>query len=138
MPGQKAAGLRMKQFRCYPHLSCRSKIFITSSNTSNILEIFNIIFFGNSMHMYNIYKLKINNFFGLFFGNLAQGFSSDWWKDKLYLLPTLSVRVMYFMVSQLLSGLLIGHVVTFSHNSVDKYPGEKYILKMSFFAYIGL
>ena len=25
---------------------------------------------------------RINNYFALFFGNIAQGFSRDWWKDK--------------------------------------------------------
>lgn len=47
-----------------------------------------------------------------------------WVLLQLYLLPSMSIRIMYFAVSQLLSSFLIAYVVTFSHNSVDKYPGE--------------
>ncbi|KIH69082.1 stearoyl-CoA 9-desaturase [Ancylostoma duodenale] len=46
-----------------------------------------------------------------------------WVLLQLYLLPSMGVRIMYFCVSQLLSAFLIAYVVTFSHNSVDKYPG---------------
>ncbi|KAK6042504.1 stearoyl-CoA 9-desaturase [Cooperia oncophora] len=47
-----------------------------------------------------------------------------WVLLQLYLLPSMGVRIMYFAVSQLLSAFLIAYVVTFSHNSVDKYPGD--------------
>lgn len=174
---------------------------------------------------------KLNDFFGVFFGNVCQGFSRDWWKDKhnthhaatniidhdgdidlapliafipedlakykiplekfilkfipyqhlyftamlplirpswtsqslifafaegsseflvyrrnafieqaalllhwawvllqLYLLPSWTIAVGYFFISQFLGGFLIGHVVTFNHNSVDKYPANSRLL----------
>ncbi len=40
-----------------------------------------------------------------------------WVFFQLWLLPTNTIRVLYFLISQL------GHVVTFSHNPVDKFPG---------------
>ncbi|CAJ0601473.1 unnamed protein product [Cylicocyclus nassatus] len=51
-----------------------------------------------------------------------------WVLFQLYLLPTMSTRVMYFCVSQLLSATLIAYVVTFSHNSVDKFPANSRLL----------
>lgn len=47
-----------------------------------------------------------------------------WVFYQLFLLPTWPLRVAYFIISQMGGGLLIAHVVTFNHNSVDKYPGE--------------
>uniref|UniRef100_A0A158QLE0 FA_desaturase domain-containing protein n=1 Tax=Haemonchus placei TaxID=6290 RepID=A0A158QLE0_HAEPC len=47
---------------------------------------------------------------------------------QLYLLPSMSIRVLYFAISQLLSAFLIAFVVTFSHNSVDKYPANSRLL----------
>ena len=175
---------------------------------------------------------RLNNYFALFFGNIAQGFSRDWWKDKhnehhaatnivdqdgdidlapliamvpsdlrkykeplqklilkivpyqhlyftlmlpllrfswtsqsiehvitttsnspyikdkkhaheelfgiilhwswvllqLYYLPNNFIRVLYFLISQLGGGLLIAVVVTFNHNSVNKFPENSRIL----------
>uniref|UniRef100_A0A914WC67 Cytochrome b5 heme-binding domain-containing protein n=1 Tax=Plectus sambesii TaxID=2011161 RepID=A0A914WC67_9BILA len=51
-----------------------------------------------------------------------------WVFFQLWLLPTNSIRVLYFLISQLGGGLLIGHVVTFSHNSVDKFPANSRLL----------
>ncbi|CAI2350166.1 unnamed protein product [Caenorhabditis sp. 36 PRJEB53466] len=51
-----------------------------------------------------------------------------WVIYQLYLLPTWWIRVAYFVISQMGGGLLIGHVVTFNHNSVDKYPANSRIL----------
>uniref|UniRef100_A0A183FM47 FA_desaturase domain-containing protein n=1 Tax=Heligmosomoides polygyrus TaxID=6339 RepID=A0A183FM47_HELPZ len=51
-----------------------------------------------------------------------------WVLLQLYLLPSMSIRIMYFAVSQLLSSFLIAYVVTFSHNSVDKYPANSRLL----------
>ncbi|VDM62714.1 unnamed protein product [Angiostrongylus costaricensis] len=51
-----------------------------------------------------------------------------WVLLQLYLLPSMSVRVMYFVVSQFLSAFLIAHVVTFNHNSVDKFPANSRLL----------
>ncbi|XGW32123.1 hypothetical protein V3C99_010365 [Haemonchus contortus] len=47
---------------------------------------------------------------------------------QLYLLPSMGIRVLYFAISQLLSAFLIAFVVTFSHNSVDKYPANSRLL----------
>ncbi|GMS95011.1 hypothetical protein PENTCL1PPCAC_17186, partial [Pristionchus entomophagus] len=45
-----------------------------------------------------------------------------------YYLPDNSTRLWYFLISQSMCGLLLGHVVTYSHNSVDKYPANSRIL----------
>jgi delta8-fatty-acid desaturase len=41
---------------------------------------------------------------------------------QLYLLPSFQIRLMYFVVSQLFSGWLTAHVVTYNHYSTDKFP----------------
>ncbi|KJH47188.1 stearoyl-CoA 9-desaturase [Dictyocaulus viviparus] len=51
-----------------------------------------------------------------------------WVLLQLYMLPSMSIRMMYFVVSQFLSAFLIAYVVTFSHNSVDKYPANTRLL----------
>lgn len=51
-----------------------------------------------------------------------------WVLLQLYLLPSMWLRIAYFSISQFLSGFLIGHVVTFNHNSVDKYPANSRLL----------
>ncbi|CEF70976.1 Fads2 protein [Strongyloides ratti] len=51
-----------------------------------------------------------------------------WVLGQLYLLPDNTTRIWYFLLSQLLGGFLIGFVVTFNHNSVDKYPENSRIL----------
>uniref|UniRef100_A0A7E5A188 FA_desaturase domain-containing protein n=1 Tax=Panagrellus redivivus TaxID=6233 RepID=A0A7E5A188_PANRE len=45
-----------------------------------------------------------------------------WVLLQLYLLPSNFVRLLYFVISQGLGGLLIAGVVTYNHNSVDKFP----------------
>ncbi|GMT24915.1 hypothetical protein PFISCL1PPCAC_16212, partial [Pristionchus fissidentatus] len=47
---------------------------------------------------------------------------------QLYYLPSNTMRIVYFLISQSLAGLLTGHVVTYSHNSVDKYPANSRLL----------
>ncbi|GMR48427.1 hypothetical protein PMAYCL1PPCAC_18622, partial [Pristionchus mayeri] len=47
---------------------------------------------------------------------------------QLYYLPSNMMRILYFFISQSLAGLLTGHVVTYSHNSVDKYPANSRLL----------
>ncbi|GMT23456.1 hypothetical protein PFISCL1PPCAC_14753, partial [Pristionchus fissidentatus] len=47
---------------------------------------------------------------------------------QLYYMPDNWTRFWYFLISQSLCGLLLGHVVTYSHNSVDKYPANSRIL----------
>uniref|UniRef100_A0AC35U4G7 FA_desaturase domain-containing protein n=1 Tax=Rhabditophanes sp. KR3021 TaxID=114890 RepID=A0AC35U4G7_9BILA len=47
-----------------------------------------------------------------------------WILFQLYCLPDSSTRITYFIISQFLGGFLIGFVVTFNHNSVDKYPAD--------------
>ncbi|CAJ0937378.1 unnamed protein product, partial [Mesorhabditis belari] len=51
-----------------------------------------------------------------------------WVLFQLYLLPSWPLRIAYFLISQAGSGFLIAHVVTFNHNSVDKYPANSRIL----------
>ncbi|KAI1732930.1 fatty acid desaturase domain-containing protein [Ditylenchus destructor] len=51
-----------------------------------------------------------------------------WVLLQLYLLPSNPVRLMYFLLSQLLGGLLIALVVTYNHNSVLKYPKDSPLL----------
>ncbi|CAD6194233.1 unnamed protein product [Caenorhabditis auriculariae] len=51
-----------------------------------------------------------------------------WVLYQLYLLPSLPIAFAYFFISQFLSGFLIAHVVTFNHNSVDKYPANSRLL----------
>ncbi|KAI6181025.1 Stearoyl-CoA 9-desaturase [Aphelenchoides besseyi] len=46
----------------------------------------------------------------------------SWVVFQLYLLPDMTTRLTYFAISQLLSGTFIALVVTFNHNSLDKYP----------------
>uniref|UniRef100_A0A915Q890 Fatty acid desaturase domain-containing protein n=1 Tax=Setaria digitata TaxID=48799 RepID=A0A915Q890_9BILA len=46
----------------------------------------------------------------------------SWVIIQLWLLPTISTKIMYFAISQLGAGFLIAHVVTYSHNSVTKFP----------------
>jgi fatty acid desaturase len=46
----------------------------------------------------------------------------SWVLLQLYLLPSNWIRVLYFLISQLGGGFLVAHVVTYNHNSVDKYP----------------
>ncbi|KAK6747583.1 hypothetical protein RB195_000650 [Necator americanus] len=41
---------------------------------------------------------------------------------QLYLLPTMQIRLMFFIVSQLTGGFLLAHVVTYNHYSVEKFP----------------
>ncbi|VDM83973.1 unnamed protein product [Strongylus vulgaris] len=43
---------------------------------------------------------------------------------QLYLLPTMQDRLMFFAVSQLMGGILLAHVVTYNHYSVEKFPCE--------------
>ncbi|CAI5449812.1 unnamed protein product [Caenorhabditis angaria] len=52
----------------------------------------------------------------------------SWVFYQLWLLPSLPIRLAYFAISQLGGGFLIAHVVTFNHNSVDKYPANSRIL----------
>ncbi|CAB3409512.1 unnamed protein product [Caenorhabditis bovis] len=51
-----------------------------------------------------------------------------WVLYQLYLLPSVPLALAYFAISQFGAGFLIGHVVTFNHNSVDKYPADSRIL----------
>ncbi|CAJ0568102.1 unnamed protein product, partial [Mesorhabditis spiculigera] len=51
-----------------------------------------------------------------------------WVLLQLYLLPSWPLRIAFFLISQGGAGFLIGHVVTFNHNSVDKYPANSRIL----------
>lgn len=46
-----------------------------------------------------------------------------WVFTQLWLLPNAPTRLTYLALSQLGGGFLIGAVVSFNHNSVDKYPG---------------
>uniref|UniRef100_A0A1I8ALK2 FA_desaturase domain-containing protein n=1 Tax=Steinernema glaseri TaxID=37863 RepID=A0A1I8ALK2_9BILA len=48
---------------------------------------------------------------------------------QLYCLPSFSVRVMYFVVSQLFGGFLLAHVVTYNHYSTDKFLHNDKILE---------
>ncbi|KHJ80095.1 hypothetical protein OESDEN_20238 [Oesophagostomum dentatum] len=41
---------------------------------------------------------------------------------QLYLLPTMQTRLTFFIISQLTGGMLLAHVVTYNHYSVDKFP----------------
>jgi hypothetical protein len=47
---------------------------------------------------------------------------------QLYLLPSNTIRIVYFALSQLLGGLFIAAVVSYNHNSVDKYPEHSRLL----------
>jgi delta8-fatty-acid desaturase len=47
-----------------------------------------------------------------------------WVIVQLYLLPSNTIRVIYFLLSQCGGGLLIAHVVTFNHNSTPKFPAN--------------
>ncbi|CAB3409513.1 unnamed protein product [Caenorhabditis bovis] len=40
---------------------------------------------------------------------------------QLYFLPDTPTRIMFFLVSQMVGGFLLAHVVTFNHYSVEKY-----------------
>ncbi|EFO17699.1 FAT-3 protein [Loa loa] len=51
-----------------------------------------------------------------------------WVIFQLWLLPTGSIRILYFAISQLGAGFLIAHVVTYSHNSVTKFPYQSRLL----------
>ncbi|KAK0420684.1 hypothetical protein QR680_014825 [Steinernema hermaphroditum] len=51
-----------------------------------------------------------------------------WVLYQLYLLPTWPIRLAFFFISQFGGGFLIGHVVTYNHNSVDKYPPNSRLL----------
>ena len=44
---------------------------------------------------------------------------------QLSLLPDTTTRLTYLAISQLLGGFFIGVVVTFNHNSVDKFPRKQ-------------
>ncbi|PAV81456.1 hypothetical protein WR25_22276 [Diploscapter pachys] len=52
----------------------------------------------------------------------------SWVFFQLYCLPDWSTRISYFLISQFLAGFLVAHVVTFNHNSVDKYPAHSRLL----------
>ncbi|GMT35093.1 hypothetical protein PFISCL1PPCAC_26390, partial [Pristionchus fissidentatus] len=47
---------------------------------------------------------------------------------QLYLLPDWSTRMTFFLVSQLLGGFLLAHVVTYNHYSTVKFPYNAKIL----------
>lgn len=51
-----------------------------------------------------------------------------WVFGQLYCLPNNTIRLAYFAASQLLSGLFIAVVVSYNHNSVDKYPEHSRLL----------
>lgn len=51
-----------------------------------------------------------------------------WVLLQLYLLPSNSIRLLYFLISQLGSGFLIAHVVSYNHNSVEKFPENSRLL----------
>uniref|UniRef100_A0A915EN69 Fatty acid desaturase domain-containing protein n=1 Tax=Ditylenchus dipsaci TaxID=166011 RepID=A0A915EN69_9BILA len=48
---------------------------------------------------------------------------------QYYFLPNFQTRLMYFAISQLFAGFLIGHVVTYNHYSTDKFPHNAKILE---------
>ncbi|KAK6109817.1 Fatty acid desaturase family protein [Brugia pahangi] len=52
----------------------------------------------------------------------------SWVILQLWLLPTGSIRILYFAISQLGAGFFIAHVVTYSHNSVTKFPYQSRLL----------
>lgn len=52
----------------------------------------------------------------------------SWVFIQLYFLPNILTRIIYFYVSQLLGGLFIGVVVSYNHNSVEKFPGFNTII----------
>ncbi|VDO32429.1 unnamed protein product [Brugia timori] len=52
----------------------------------------------------------------------------SWVFLQLWLLPTGSIRILYFAISQLGAGFFIAHVVTYSHNSVTKFPYQSRLL----------
>jgi fatty acid desaturase len=45
-----------------------------------------------------------------------------WVLLQLYLLPNNLIRFVFFIITQCGAGFLIAHVVTYNHNSVDKFP----------------
>jgi fatty acid desaturase len=51
-----------------------------------------------------------------------------WVFAQLYFLPNNTIRLAFFAISQLLSGLMIAAVVSYNHNSVDKYPEHSRLL----------
>ncbi|KAE9551494.1 hypothetical protein FO519_005288 [Halicephalobus sp. NKZ332] len=59
---------------------------------------------------------------------ITLGLHWAWVLLQLYLLPSNLIRLMYFVISQMGAGLLVAHVVTYSHNSVDKLPEKSRIL----------
>jgi fatty acid desaturase len=48
---------------------------------------------------------------------------------QLYYLPDNNTRLTYFLVSQLVGGFLLAHVVTYNHYSTDKFPNKSRILE---------
>ena len=52
----------------------------------------------------------------------------SWVLLQLYLLPSNWIRFMYFIITQMGAGLLVAHVVTYNHNSVDKFPENSRVL----------
>ncbi|VBB30016.1 unnamed protein product [Acanthocheilonema viteae] len=52
----------------------------------------------------------------------------SWVTFQLWLLPTGSIRIIYFAISQLGAGFFLAHVVTYSHNSVTKFPYQSRLL----------
>jgi delta8-fatty-acid desaturase len=53
-----------------------------------------------------------------------------WVCAQLYFLPDNHTLLVFFLVSQLLGGFLLAHVVTYNHYSVDKYAYDSSILEV--------
>ncbi|VDN03235.1 unnamed protein product [Thelazia callipaeda] len=73
----------------------------------------------------NQYKQHVINAFA---EQLGIALHWSWVIFQLWLLPTAALRILYFIISQLGAGLLIAHVVTYSHNSVAKFPYQSRLL----------
>uniref|UniRef100_A0AC35U4P7 FA_desaturase domain-containing protein n=1 Tax=Rhabditophanes sp. KR3021 TaxID=114890 RepID=A0AC35U4P7_9BILA len=60
------------------------------------------------------------------------GLSGHWlvYAIQLYCLPDLETRFIYFMVSQLTGGILLAHVVTYNHYSMEKFKYTDRILEV--------
>uniref|UniRef100_A0A914H6T5 Fatty acid desaturase domain-containing protein n=1 Tax=Globodera rostochiensis TaxID=31243 RepID=A0A914H6T5_GLORO len=55
-------------------------------------------------------------------------FHWSWVMLQIWLLPNNTIRIIYFLISQLGGGFLIAHVVSYNHNSAPKFPANSRLL----------
>ncbi|KAK0411688.1 hypothetical protein QR680_005782 [Steinernema hermaphroditum] len=88
-----------------------------------LLQSIQFVFFSMKDHFYTVHHSRA------WMEQLGLGLHWFFVVLQLYYLPSFSLRVMYFLISQLFGGFLLAHVVTYNHYSTDKFLHNDKILE---------